>query len=154
MPFGQAPPPMALSPERDGLTGLVSDPNLLAQDVEMVSMLGPPFLISPFTAMRFDSVFLYFLMQKKEIVMKVEEKVEKTVKKEAVGERIEEKKAEIMGDKHESPRLDFDKEHESGNASSTKLQQQGQKQQSSPKASIIPKEDKTGNPTFHLDFIV
>ncbi|KAL6339496.1 hypothetical protein AAG906_034581 [Vitis piasezkii] len=110
-----APPPMALSPERDGLTGLVSDPNLLAQDVEM----------------------------KKEIVMKVEEKVEKTVKKEAVGERIEEKKTEIMGDKHESPRLDFDKEHESGNASSTKLQQQGQKQQSSPKASIIPKEDKT-----------
>ncbi|RVW54887.1 Protein TIME FOR COFFEE [Vitis vinifera] len=110
-----APPPMALSPERDGLTGLVSDPNLLAQDVEM----------------------------KKEIVMKVEEKVEKTVKKEAVGERIEEKKTEIVGDKHESPRLDFDKEHESGNASSTKLQQQGQKQQSSPKASIIPKEDKT-----------
>ena len=153
MLFQQAPPPMALSPEREDLTGVVSEPKQLAQDDEMVSMFGPPFKISPFSAMRFGSNYVIFL-KLKEIVMKVEEKVEKTIKKEAVGEGIVEKKTEIMGERDEARVLDFDTEHEISNGSSTKLQQQGQKHQSSPKASVIPKEEKISNPTFYLDFLV
>lgn len=86
--------------------------------------------------------------------MKVEEKMQKTVNKEAAGEGIVGKKTEIIGEKHGSTRLDFDKEHEISNVSSTKQHHPGHKQQSSPKASIIPKEEKTSNPTFYLDFLV
>lgn len=86
--------------------------------------------------------------------MKVEEKVEKAMKKEAVGEGIVEKKTEIMGEKLEHLRLDCDKRHEIGNTSGTKLQQQGQKEQSSPKAFVVPKEERTSNTILYLTFLV
>lgn len=82
--------------------------------------------------------------------MKDEEKVEKIVKKVVVVEGFGGKKVETNGAKRESLKLDLEKQdQDNGSVSCSKTQLQGQKQQQ-PKATTIPKVEKTGYPSCPL----